>query len=278
MALTRSNKLDKLADNIEATSNVTELNVTHKNLKEGLQEEENWQEDPEAEQYSTEEADSFDQNQDCDPEEYEGQYEGESSARDFSQNQISISFSWSLMNQIRYLARSEGINVEDLLIELVSEGVTKRAFEDQKPVPSHLMTRNGYVHNDPHTGLQQPQMSHHAMNNNRAQNGQTNRNKPGIQMRNGQYNNTSRYQNPQNRNYQGNNNRNNQQPGNPTSFRQNNNSYNNNTQRYAPRSNSSVSNYPTAQQGNQSGNQQQCPVNDNSESNHNGHNTKNKKY
>lgn len=164
----------------------------------------------------------------------EEQFTEEVGARDFSQNQVFLTFSWSLMNQIRYLARTEGIEVEDLLIELVAEGVTKRAFEDQnKPPPSHLMTRNGYVNNiDGNSGHSQPQMSHHALNNNRMQNGHANRNKPGMQSRNNQYNNP-RYQNQQNRNYQGNNNRNNQQ-GNTVSFRQNGNSYNT-QQRYNSR-------------------------------------------
>lgn len=158
--------------------------------------------------------------------------QGDSESRDFSQNQISLTFSWSLMNQLRYLARNEGIDVTDLLVELVTEGVTKRAFEDQnKPAPSHLMTRNGYVHNsnDGNSAFTQPQMSHHSQQNgNRSPN-----RKPVMQQRNSQYNNNSpRYQGQQNRNYQGNNRQNTQ--GGPIPFRQN--SGSNSQTRYNSRS------------------------------------------
>jgi len=79
--------------------------------------------------------------------------------RDLSQNSVTLTVSWSLMNQLRNMARMEGISVEALLIELAAEGVAKRVFEDQnRPAPSHLMTRNGYVHDDD----PQPYMSHHA--------------------------------------------------------------------------------------------------------------------
>lgn len=90
--------------------------------------------------------------------------EGEPQAqvRDFSQNSTSLTFSWSLMNQLRSMSRVEGVSLETLLIELVSEGVAKRVFEDQnRPAPSHLLTRNGYVHTDEREGPVQPQMSHH---------------------------------------------------------------------------------------------------------------------
>lgn len=131
-----------------------------------------------------------------------------SETRDFSQNHVSLTLSWSLMNQLRSMARNEGISVETLLVELTAEGVAKRVFEDQnKVVPSHLMTRNGYVH-DNDQAMAQPQMSHHAaMNGNRANgnvsgNRNNNGNKYPFQQRNGNYNN--------NRNYQGNGSRSNQ--------------------------------------------------------------------
>ena len=148
--------------------------------------------------------------------------ESDSQNRDYSQNQVLVTFSWSLMNQLRQLSRSEGIEVEHLLTELVAEGVTKRAFEDQtKAPPSHLMTRNGYVHNnsDGNSSFVQPQLSHHNANNNRPNNGQNMRNKPGVPARNNQYNNTPRYQG-----------RNNYSNGNnaqaPVPFRQNRANYN----------------------------------------------------
>ena len=103
-----------------------------------------------------------------DDEELAGQAE---TPRDFSQNSVTLTVSWSLMNHLRSMARMEGISVEALLIELAAEGVAKRVFEDQnKPMPSHLMTRNGYVHDDD----PQPYMSHHAnlrQNNNGNNNG-----------------------------------------------------------------------------------------------------------
>jgi hypothetical protein len=81
-----------------------------------------------------------------------------------SPNQVLVNLSWSLMNQLKFMSRNEGISVEDLLIELITEGTVKRVFEEQnRPMPSHLMTRNGYVHNtDGNMAPQQPQMSHHS--------------------------------------------------------------------------------------------------------------------
>jgi hypothetical protein len=95
----------------------------------------------------------------------------------YSQNQIVLTMSYSLMNQVRQTARMEGVLPEDILIELIAEGVTRRAFEDaQRPAPSHLMTRTGYVAPDANGNVQQPQMSHHGMQGNHrgGQNGQNN--------------------------------------------------------------------------------------------------------
>jgi hypothetical protein len=99
----------------------------------------------------------------------EGYYEGEGFvAADESTgqtgNQILLTLSYSLMNQVKQVARMEGVFPEDILIELIAEGVTRRAFEDaQRPAPSHLMTRTGYVAPDANGNVQQPQMSHHSM-------------------------------------------------------------------------------------------------------------------
>lgn len=121
----------------------------------------------------------------------------------YGQNQIVLTMSYSLMNQVRQTARMEGVLPEDILIELIAEGVTRRAFEDaQRPAPSHLMTRTGYVAPDANGNVQQPQMSHHGMQGNHrsGQNGQ-----------NGQ-NNNRRYNNNQSSNQSNNqsNNRGNQ--------------------------------------------------------------------
>jgi len=87
------------------------------------------------------------------------------------QNQIVVTLSYSLMNQVRQTARMEGVLPEDIIVELVAEGVTRRAFEDaQRPAPSHLMTRTGYVAPDANGNVLQPQLSHHGMQGNGRQN------------------------------------------------------------------------------------------------------------
>lgn len=84
-----------------------------------------------------------------------------------NQNQIMLTLSYSLMNHVRQVARMEGVFPEDILVELIAEGVTRRAFEDaQRPAPSHLMTRTGYVAPDANGNVQQPQLSHHGMQGN----------------------------------------------------------------------------------------------------------------
>jgi hypothetical protein len=279
MTLTCSSKLDNSTEENETSLNVAEFKVVKKSVEENLlsSDEAGWQEEGMGlEQYDAEEP-VVEQLHEFDEEEEQEQFSDEVDARDFSQNHVSLTFSWSLMNQLRYMARTEGISVEDLLIELVTEGATKRVFEDQnKPLPSHLMTRNGYVHNEgqSHSGHPQPQMSHHTLNNNRNPNAQVNRNKPGAQARGGhQYNNnnnTSRYQNQNNQNssnsnsrsYQGNN-RN--QQSNTAPFKQNGNtaanSYNP-QQRQTPRS-SVYSNQPATH----SNQPQQRPFYENTDNN-----------
>lgn len=113
----------------------------------------------------------------------EGYYEGEGFvAADESTgqtgNQILLTLSYSLMNQVKQVARMEGVFPEDILIELIAEGVTRRAFEDaQRPAPSHLMTRTGYVAPDANGNVQQPQMSHHSMQGHQRGNHQGNNNR-----------------------------------------------------------------------------------------------------
>ncbi|MEY4065270.1 MAG: hypothetical protein RIR26_1478, partial [Pseudomonadota bacterium] len=96
----------------------------------------------------------------------------------YAQNQIVLTLSYSLLNQVRQTARAEGVLPEDILIELIAEGVTRRVFEDaQRPAPSHLMTRTGYVAPDANGNVHQPQLSHHGMqgNNRGNHNGNNNR-------------------------------------------------------------------------------------------------------
>jgi hypothetical protein len=165
--------------------------------------------------------------------------------RDFSQNNIALTFSWSLMNQLRQMSKMEGISVEDLLVELVAEGVAKRVFEDQmRPTPSHLMTRTGYVHSDGTQTAPQPHLSHHMMNNNNRQqpNNLQNRNRFSFQNRNPQHqqqNNNNRSP-VNNRNYQQNNNNPRQTNNNQNGFRNqytNNNNNNMQQQRFNSRPN-----------------------------------------
>lgn len=168
-----------------------------------------------------------DENQNFD-ETYEEDYIDENipEVRDFSQNNVALSFSWSLMNQLRQMSKMEGISVEDLLVELVAEGVAKRVFEDQnRPTPSHLMTRTGYVHSDGTQAAPQPHLSHHVMNNRQQQNNIQNRNNRfSFQQRNNpqhqqQNNNNNRKPVNNNRNYQQNNNNPRQPNNNQNGFR-----------------------------------------------------------
>lgn len=78
-------------------------------------------------------------------------------------NQIMLTLSYSLMNHVRSVARQEGVSAEDILVELVAEGVTKRVFEErQRPEPSHFMTRTGYVPPEANGNVRvQPMLSHH---------------------------------------------------------------------------------------------------------------------
>jgi hypothetical protein len=90
-----------------------------------------------------------------------------------NQNQILLTLSYSLMNHVRQVARMEGVFPEDILIELIAEGVTRRVFEDaQRPAPSHLMTRTGYMAPDVNGNVQQPHLSHHGMQMNQRGNHQ----------------------------------------------------------------------------------------------------------
>ena len=116
------------------------------------------------------------------PEDESGYYsEEEYASQDqaaYAQNQIVLTLSYSLLNQVRQTARAEGVLPEDILIELIAEGVTRRVFEDaQRPAPSHLMTRTGYVAPDANGNVHQPQLSHHGMqgNNRGNHNGNNNR-------------------------------------------------------------------------------------------------------
>ncbi|KAB8030846.1 hypothetical protein [Fluviispira multicolorata] len=231
MSTSMQKKIDIQDDQIEDAENIVSLNsdLDSNNLEEIS-----------SNQWDLEQINSFDGEDDMQAfdDNLEQQFEEDfseedaaqqmSEARDFSQNHVSLSFSWSLMNQLRQMSKMEGIAVEDLLVELVAEGVAKRVFEDQnRPMPSHLMTRTGYVHSDGNQVAPQPHLSHHAMNNNNRQqpNNLQNRNRFNFQQRNMQHQQQNRNPN-NNRNYQQNNNNRQQQNG-QNGFR---NQYNNNSQ------------------------------------------------
>lgn len=80
---------------------------------------------------------------------------------DLNPNQVNVTLSYSLMNKVKQMAQQECVSVEFLLTEYISEGVTRRVFEDQnKATPSHLQTRTGYIPPEAQQ-FQQPTLSHH---------------------------------------------------------------------------------------------------------------------
>lgn len=216
---------------------VVTLNHIEDSSDETLESEVNWEIEQNNDFAVNDVSQEFQENENYSDDFCEEDLQNSSEIRDFSQNNISVSFSWSLMNQLRQMSKMEGISVEDLLVELVAEGVAKRVFEDQmRPTPSHLMTRTGYVHSDGTQAAPQPHLSHHSMNNRQQQNNLQNRNRFGFQPRNPQQQNNNRSQ-LNNRNYQQQNNNSRQQNSNQNNFRnqyQNNNAQN---QRFNTRAN-----------------------------------------
>lgn len=76
-------------------------------------------------------------------------------------NQFVVTVGYSHLNEIRYMASTEGIDLELLLSELVAESVERRLRESNRGgQPNHLITRTGYVSNDA-SGYQAPRLSHH---------------------------------------------------------------------------------------------------------------------
>lgn len=114
------------------------------------------------------------------------------------ENSLNLSMSYSLVNQIRQMARFEGISVHDLLHELIAEGMGRRQVEDARGQPSHLMTRTGYVPPGEHEIYQQ---RNYYNNQNKTQNNPNynNQNK-NYNNQNKNYNNQGSYNN-QNKNY-----------------------------------------------------------------------------
>jgi len=111
------------------------------------------------------------------------------------ENSLHLSMSYSLVNQIRQMARFEGISVHDLLHELIAEGMGRRQMEDSRGQPSHLMTRTGYV--PPTENDTYQQRNYYNNNQNRSNQGNYNNQNRSNQ---GNYNNQNRNYNNQNRN------------------------------------------------------------------------------
>jgi len=78
-----------------------------------------------------------------------------------SHNKVSLSFSQSLLKQIQLLAETDGVCVEDLLLDFVNQSLKTRAFQvPDNTLPMHLMTRNGDI-SERTPKVSQPKMTYH---------------------------------------------------------------------------------------------------------------------
>jgi len=63
-----------------------------------------------------------------------------------SSNKLSLKLSVTMMKKLRYLSHIQGIEVDDLLLDMIIENIHKRISKIQnKSMPSNLITRNGYL-------------------------------------------------------------------------------------------------------------------------------------
>lgn len=112
------------------------------------------------------------QGESADGAEYEDEAYDESGYIELSENEVVLRFSVTLMNKLKRAASDEGIEIDELAGELITEALSQRAILDaQRPGPSHLITRTGYVPPEAGPTLSQPMLSHH-QNNNGNQRGQ----------------------------------------------------------------------------------------------------------
>lgn len=96
---------------------------------------------------------------------------------ELSENEVILKFSATLMSRLKRTAYDEGIEIDELAAELITESLAQRAAQDaQRGSPSHLMTRTGYVPPDANGNVAQPFLSHH-------QNGNHGQGRPGQQRR-----------------------------------------------------------------------------------------------
>ena len=113
---------------------------------------------------------------------------------ELSDNEVIMKFSITLMNKLKKSAFEEGIEIDELAAELIIEGLAQRAVVDaNRPGPSHLMTRTGYLSPDSNgQNMSQPLLSHHQGNGsgnrnvqNRSPRGRSNNRRGPQQQRNG---------------------------------------------------------------------------------------------
>lgn len=97
---------------------------------------------------------------------------------ELSENEVVLKFSFSLMNKLRKASYEEGIGIDELAGELITEGLALRAMQDsQASAASHLMTRTGYVPPEANGNMMaQPMLSHHGGQNHNRGNRRTNNN------------------------------------------------------------------------------------------------------
>lgn len=164
--------------------------------------------------YQIAEQENYDSEEGYDGE--EESYEDEAqNAIQLAPNQVCVTLSYTLMNQVKQMARMEGVSQQDMILELLAESLTRRSYEDaSKPMPSHLMTRSGYMGPDANGNQMtshQQQYGNQQNGNRRQHNGNQRRNNfngNGFHKNNFNGNNGNRYNNKngnrfQARNYQG---------------------------------------------------------------------------
>lgn len=63
-----------------------------------------------------------------------------------SSNKVKIKLSVTMMKKVKYLSHIQGIEVDDLILDMIIENIHKRISKIQnKSMPSNLITRNGYL-------------------------------------------------------------------------------------------------------------------------------------
>ncbi len=130
-----------------------------------------------------------------DSEEFDGQETEQPIDEGFielSENEVVLRFSASLMSKLKKTAHAEGLEIDELAGELITESLALRAAADlqRSGGPSHLMTRTGYLPPDANgNSVSQPFLSHHQNGNGHANGRGGNRRNNGGRSRNSRGNN-----------------------------------------------------------------------------------------